>query len=81
MELIVGKYAGMCEGVNYAVKKAKEIVKENTELKILPGYLVTDSYGMIVRKGNTELLNSINECLEELKSSGKIEEYIINHTK
>ena len=60
---------------------AKEIVKENTELKILPGYLVTDSYGMIVRKGNTELLNSINECLEELKSSGKIEEYIINHTK
>ena len=54
---------------------------KNTELKILPGYLVTDSYGMIVRKGNTELLNSINECLEELKSSGKIEEYIINHTK
>ena len=54
---------------------AKEIVKENTELKILPGYLVTDSYGMIVRKGNTELLNSINKCLEELKSSGKIEEY------
>lgn len=60
---------------------AKEIVKENKELKILPGYLVTDSYGMIVRKGNTELLNSINKCLEELKSSGKIEKYIINHTK
>lgn len=60
---------------------ALEIIKENSELEILKGYLVTDSYGMIVRKGNTELLNSINECLEELKTSGKIEEYVINHTK
>ena len=32
MELIVGKCAGMCEGVNYAVKKAKEIVKENKKI-------------------------------------------------
>lgn len=35
MELIVGKYAGMCEGVSYAVRKAKEIVKENDKVYCL----------------------------------------------
>lgn len=35
MELIVGKYAGMCEGVSYAVQRAKEIVKENDKVYCL----------------------------------------------
>lgn len=60
---------------------AKEIIKVNKGLIILDEELTHDEYGMIVKKGNEELLNSINKCLEELKSSGKIDEYIINHTK
>ena len=44
---------------------AKEIIKVNKGLIIL----------------DEELLSNINKCLEELKSSGKIDEYIINHTK
>ena len=60
---------------------AKEIVKVNSGLKILPQTLTTDSYGMIVKKGNTELLNTINEVIEELSDSGKIDEYLLNHTK
>ena len=35
MELIVGKYAGMCEGVSYAVRRAQEIVKENDKVYCL----------------------------------------------
>ena len=35
---------------------------------------------MIVKKGNKELLNAINEVLEELMKNGKIEEFIINHS-
>lgn len=60
---------------------AQEIIKANDGLKLLPGYLFSDSYGIAVKKGNTELLNSINTVLEKLQNEGKIEEYIINHSK
>ena len=60
---------------------AQEIVKANDSLKIVPGYLFSDSYGIAVKKGNTELVNNINTVLNRLMSEGKIEEYIINHSK
>ena len=60
---------------------AQEIVKANYSLKIVPGYLFSDSYGIAVKKGNTELVNNINVVLKRLMDEGKIEEYIINHSK
>lgn len=60
---------------------AEQILKTNSGLKILDGALVEDSYGMIVKKGNKELLNNINRVLEKLKNEGKIDEYIIKHTE
>ncbi len=60
---------------------ALEIIKTNNDLKILPKELTSDSYGMIVRKGNKELLDKINSVLARLKDEGKIDEFIINHTK
>lgn len=60
---------------------AEQIFKTNSGLKILDGALVEDSYGMIVKKGNKELLNNINKVLEKLKNEGKIDEYIIKHTE
>lgn len=59
---------------------AKEIIQNNDGLKILEGSLASDSYGMIVKKGNSELLGVINDVLTRLKNEGKIEEFIINHT-
>ena len=59
---------------------AKAILNENDGLKILNEPLATDSYGIIVDKGNTELLNTINKVITRLKSEGKIDEFIINHT-
>ena len=59
---------------------AKEILNNNTGLKILSGSLTNDSYGMIVKKGNIELLEAINKVLEKLKNDGTIDNYIINHT-
>lgn len=59
---------------------AKEILSNNGGLQILEGELTSDSYGMIVKKGNTELLNTINKVLERLKNDGSIDSYIINHT-
>ena len=60
---------------------AKEIVSTNSGIKILDGSLTNDSYGMVVKKGNKELLDAINTVLEKLKNEGKIDEYIINHTE
>ena len=58
---------------------AKEIVNKNPELKILEKEVLTDKYGIAVQKGNTELLKSINEVLNELMDSEKIEEYTIKY--
>ena len=60
---------------------AKEMLKEYNDLKILIDPLFEDNYGMVIKKGNEELLNSVNQTLEKLKNEGKIDEYIINHTK
>lgn len=59
---------------------AKEIIANNSGLKILEGYLVQDSYGMIVKKGNQELLEAIDRVLERLRNDGTIDSYIVNHT-
>lgn len=60
---------------------AKQIVINNQDLKILNGYVFEDTYGIAVKKGNTELLEKINEVLKRLMSENKIEEYIIKHSK
>lgn len=60
---------------------AKEIVSKNEGIKILDGSLTNDSYGMVVKKGNKELLDAINMVLQNLKDEGKIDEFIIKHTE
>lgn len=59
---------------------ATEILESNTGLKILPEPLTNDSYGMIVKKGNTELLDAVDRVLNRLIKEGKIDSYINYHT-
>lgn len=59
---------------------ALQIVSSNNNLKILDDALVVDNYGIIVKKGNEELLSVINKVIARLKSEGKIEEYILKHS-
>lgn len=60
---------------------AKDLVKANPELTILKGDpLFTDQYAIAVQKGNSELLESINKVIEQLKADGKINEFIANHS-
>lgn len=59
---------------------AREILKNNKGLKILDQELFTDKYGMVVKKGNTELLNAINKVLSDLIAENKIEKFVLNHT-
>lgn len=60
---------------------AKEILNTNTNLKILNKILSSENYGMVVKKDNKELVSAINEVIDELKQTGKIDEYIIKYTK
>ena len=59
---------------------AQELVKSNTNLKILNEELFTDKYAVAVKKGNIELLNKINIVLQRLIDEGKIEEYTIKYS-
>ena len=56
---------------------AKELITD--ELIILEEAVVTDHYGMIVKKGNTELLKTANEVIMELKNNGRIDEILLQH--
>ena len=68
MELIVGKYAGMCEGVNYAVKKAKEIVKENKKIYCL-GELVHNS--QVISELEKDGMITVQD-IEEIPNDSKV---------
>ena len=59
---------------------AKQIVKENNDIKIINDILAEDNYGIIVDKGNKELLDIINRVISRLKEEGKIEEYVLKHS-
>ena len=76
-----GVKSGKADAIVMDELPAKELVASNPELKIMEGILFSDKYGMVVKKGNTELLNQINEVLKRLMDEGKIEEYILKYTE
>lgn len=49
------------------------------DMKILQDPLTTDNYGMIVKKGNTKLLEASNKVINELIENGKIDKFLLNH--
>ena len=55
---------------------AKEIVSRNPDLMIVNDNFMTESYAIAVKKGNTQLLDSVNKTIAQLKESGKYEELI-----
>ena len=59
---------------------AEQLVAANENLEILDGELFTDKYAIAVKKGNTELLDQLNEVLQKLVDEGKVDEFTINHT-
>ena len=49
------------------------------EMVILDEPLVVDHYGMIVKKGNTELLNEANKVIAKMKKDGTIDRILLKH--
>ena len=58
---------------------AQEIINKNSELKIVEEELLTDKYGIAVQKGNTDLLDVINQVLQEMMNNGEIESYTMKY--
>ena len=52
---------------------AKEIVDRNPSLMIVDLDLATEAYAIAVKKGNTELLASINKTIADMKANGEYE--------
>ena len=50
------------------------------ELKYADGTVTDESYGLCVAKGNTELLEVINQVLTKLIASGEIDQYIVYYS-
>ena len=53
---------------------AKEIVARNPSLMIVDLDLATEAYAIAVKKGNSELLASINKTIADMKANGDYEE-------
>lgn len=51
---------------------ARLISKNYANTEVLNAYLTEEKYGIAVKKGNQELLKSINQALEEIKAEAYI---------
>jgi len=65
---------------------AKKIVDNNSglkavELKYQDGGTSAEEYGVVVPKGNQELLEKINAVIDTLKSEGKIEGWVVQFSE
>ncbi len=55
---------------------AKEIVARNPDLMIVTDRFAREEYAIAVKKGNSELLGTINAAIAEIKSNGEYEKLI-----
>lgn len=74
LELVNGK----CDVVVIDSATAKKYVSDNEGLKIVEDAEAfgNEQYGIAVKKGNTELLEQINEALEKMLEDGTIEKWV-----
>ena len=72
--------AGRIDAVVIDKLPAEEIVNNNEGLGTVIFGDISEAYGICVKKGNEELLNSINSTLQRLLDEGKIVEFIENHS-
>lgn len=59
---------------------ALEILTKKPNLNILSESVVEDSYGIIVKKGNNDLLETVNRVIKRMQEDGSLKESILRHT-
>ncbi|MDD2956146.1 MAG: transporter substrate-binding domain-containing protein [Oscillospiraceae bacterium] len=68
--------AGALDAVVIDELPAKSIVDANDDLQIVDINLAIEEYAIAVKKGNTELLNSINATIAKIKGDGTYESLV-----
>ncbi len=62
---------GKVDAVVIDEEPAKKMTAGKEDVKILEVPFIEEEYAIAVKKGNTELLNTINETIKELKANGE----------
>ena len=70
---------GKLDCVVIDTQPAEKFVEKNDDLKIVSDLFEDEQYAICVKKGNTELLESMNQALAELKSEGTLDKIINNY--
>lgn len=71
--------AGRCEFVIADIDPAKNCVKGEPDLA-LSDFITSEEYAIAIRKGQPELLATINAVITECKASGKLAKWIEDYT-
>ncbi|MBO4903288.1 MAG: basic amino acid ABC transporter substrate-binding protein [Lachnospiraceae bacterium] len=82
-EAILELNNGKCDVVVLDSATAEKYVKDNPNLKIVEdaGAFEVEEYGIAVKKGNTELLNAINDALQKMIADGSIAEWSVSYSE
>lgn len=67
---------GKLDAVVVDINPAQEFVKANDDLEILGVEFIDEDYAFAVKKGNTELVNSINATIAAMKEDGRFDSLI-----
>ena len=78
-EAVAGLKAGRCEFVIADIDPAKNCVKGESDLA-LSDFITSEEYAVAIRKGQPELLATINATIAELKANGKLAKWIADFT-
>ena len=71
--------SGRCEFVVADIDPAKNCVKGEPDLA-LSDFITSEEYAIAIRKGQPELLATINAVITELKANGKLAKWIADYT-
>ncbi len=74
MDAVADLIKGNLDAVVIDDYPANKLVEKNSDkVKVLDEALTVEQYGLAVKKGNTDLLNLLNDVLKELQDSGDLD--------
>ena len=80
-EAVLALLGGSVDCVIIDTEPAKALVAANAGLKILETAYANEDYAICIKKGNTELLDQINQAIKELTADGTIDAIIAKYIK
>ena len=73
VDAVQGLKTGKLDAVVVDDKVAENLVNSTTGLKILETPYALEEYAIAIKKGNTELLNKVNNVIDKLQTSGELD--------